>query len=257
MIKKIDFHIAELEYMKNYPSELYFLGNTDLLNKRKIAIVGTRRPNPYAKQQTLLLANLLAKEGFVIVSGAAMGTDAIAHSSAGALNTIGVAGTGLDIRYPVTNKKLIQDIENDGLMLSQFKANTQSFPSNFPLRNELVIALGEILIVSQCELKSGTMHSVNFARKMGKEIYVFPHRIGESEGTNYLLENNLAKPIYNIEAFVSSISGNEIKKEEDAILKYFQTNPTYDDAIKKYPNETFEYELNGQIVISNGIIQVL
>ena len=257
MIKKIDFHIKELENMKIYPDELFFLGNTELLKKRKISIVGSRRVSTYSKTQIGLLSRLFAEQGFVIVSGVAMGTDAEAHKNAGAEHTIGVAGTGLDKRYPALNKNLISEIEKNGLMLSQFRVNTESFPSNFPKRNEVVVALGEILIVSECELKSGTMHSVNFARTMGKEIYVLPHRLGESEGTNYLLEKGFAKPIYNIEKFVEEISGIVIQKENNPLIEYFKTNPLYDDAIVKYPNETFEYELSGKIVIENGIVRVI
>jgi len=254
MIEKIDFHIKELENMKIYPNELFFLGNTELLQRRKISIVGSRKISQYSRTQIGLLSQLFAKHGFVIVSGAAMGTDTVAHLNAGASNTIGVAGTGLDKRYPALNKKLIENIETKGLMLSQFAPSTESFPSNFPKRNEVVVALGEILIVSECELKSGTMHSINFAKAMGKDIYVLPQRLGESQGTNHLLENGFAKPIYNIEKFVSEISGKKIVKTTDPILEYFQTNPLYDEAITKYPNETFEYELSGKIVIENGIV---
>jgi len=257
MIKKIEFHIKELESMKLYPSELFYLGNTELLQRRKISIVGSRKISSYSREQIGKLSSLLSKMGFVIVSGVAMGTDTQAHQSAGSLNTIGVAGTGLDKRYPALNKKLISEIETNGLMLSQFAPNTESFPSNFPKRNEVVVSLGEILIVSECELKSGTMHSVNFALKMGKEIYVLPHRLGESQGTNYLLENNLAKPIYNIENFVKQISGENLVKTTNPILEYFLTTPLYDDALKKYPNELFEYELLGKIIIENGKVKVL
>jgi len=257
MIQKIDFHIKELTNMKTYPNELFYIGNTKLLEKRKISIVGSRKISQYSKTQIGILSKLLANQGFVIVSGVAMGTDKIAHEMAGSFNTIGVAGTGLDIRYPAINKKLISEIENNGLMLSQFPINTQSFPSNFPKRNEIVVALGEILIVSECELKSGTMHSINFARAMGKDIYVLPHRLGESEGTNYLLEENQAKPIYNLEKFVEEISGYSIAKENDPLINYFKTSPLYDEAIAKYPNETFEYELSGKIVIENGVVRVV
>jgi len=257
MIKKIDFHIKELEDMKIYPQELFYIGNTELLKQRKISIVGSRKISQYSKTQIGLLSRLLANQGFIIVSGAAMGTDKIAHEMAGSSNTIAVAGTGLDKRYPAINKKLIGEIEKDGLMLSQFQSNTESFPSNFPKRNEVVVALGEILIVSECELKSGTMHSVNFARAMGKEIYVLPQRLGESEGTNYLLESGFAKPIYNLENFVEKISGNPIAKEDNPLIEYFKTAPLYDDAIAKYPNETFEYELSGKIIIENGVVRVV
>ncbi len=258
MIKTIDFYIKELDYMKSYPPKLFYIGDTDLLQKRKISIVGTRKPNQYTKQQTYALAKALSESGFVVVSGAAMGVDAIAHEAAGSSNTIGIAGTGLDIRYPAVNKKLIEDIEKNGLMLSQFLLNTRSRNFHFPLRNELIVALGEILIVSQADLKSGTMHSINFAKAMKKKIYVLPQRLGESEGTNALLENNEAEAIYDIDEFISTLTGkSKAEKTKDPILEYFNSNPTYDEAMEKYPNEVFEYELSGKIEIKNGSITVI
>jgi DNA processing protein len=258
MIKTIDFYIKELDYMKSYPSKLFYIGDTNLLQKRKISIVGTRKPNQYTKQQTYALSKALSENGFVVVSGAAMGVDAIAHEAAGSANTIGVAGTGLDIRYPSVNKQLIKDIENNGLMLSQFLPNTRSRNFHFPLRNELIVALGEVLIVSQADLNSGSMHSIKFAKTMKKKIYVLPHRAGESEGTNSLLENKEAEAIYDIDQFIENLTGEKsLQQKVDPILEYFGSNPTYDEAMEKYPSEVFEYELNGKIEVQNGSIIVI
>jgi DNA processing protein len=257
-IKQLTQTIPELESMKKYPKEIFYIGNLELLKRKKVSIVGSRRPSPYTKQYTHDIAKQLSSNGIVIVSGAAMGVDAISHSSAGAQNTIGVAGNGLDIRYPVINNNLIQDIEQQGLMLSQFKPETPSMNYNFPIRNEFVVALGDILIVTQADINSGTMRSVEYALKMGKEIYVLPHRIGESDGTNKLLQNNQAKAIYDIDAFINSISccTNDIGVEDDFLL-YCKNNPTYDEAMEKYPSEVFEYELGGRIKVENGLVSVV
>jgi DNA processing protein len=75
MISKIDFKIDELSSMKKYPDELFYIGNTKLLGKKKISIVGTRRPNSYTKVFTYKLASKLSDAGICIVSGAAMGVD--------------------------------------------------------------------------------------------------------------------------------------------------------------------------------------
>jgi len=257
MIKKIDFHINNLDAMKKYPENIFYIGNTNLLQKRKISIVGTRKPNAYTKQYTNLLAKELSKNDICIVSGVAMGVDAIAHSAAGSHNTIAVAGTGLDIRYPAVNKKLIEDIEKNGLMLSQFPSMTPSTRYNFPIRNELVVALGEILIVTQADENSGTMRSVEFALKMGKPIFVLAHRIGESLATNKLLNDGLAIPIYDIDSFINDFLGfkKQIKHSDD-FLEYCKNSPTYDEAMKQFPEKLFEYELNGKIKIENGSIFV-
>lgn len=254
-INTIDFHIKELDSMKKYPKEIFFIGDTKLLNKRKVSIVGTRKPNQYTKQFTHELASKLARNNIVIVSGAAMGVDAIAHNGAGSNNTIAVAGTGLDIRYPVINKNLIEAIEQNGLMLSQFKPSSPSTRYNFPIRNELVVSLGEILIVTQADLNSGTMRSVEYAITMKKPIFVLAHRLNESEATNKLLQENKATAIYNIDDFINNFIGyqNNIK-HSNSFLEYCKTNPTYDEAMIKFPTEVFENELSGNIEVQNGKI---
>ena len=254
-MQQIDFHIDALESMKKYPQQLYCIGNTELLNKRKISIVGSRKPNQYAREMTHFLASKLAKAGIVIVSGGAIGVDAIAHKAAGSANTIMVAATGLDKRYPAINKNLISSIEKEGLVLSQFAAKTPANKYNFVLRNELVVALGDVLIVSYADKDSGTMRSVEYALKMGKKIFAIPHRVGESEGTNLLLDENKAEAIYSIEKFVAKfacVSEEKTSTVEDSFLSFCKTNPTYEEALKKFPERVFEAELLADIVVKNG-----
>ncbi|MBV5279045.1 MAG: DNA-protecting protein DprA [Campylobacteraceae bacterium] len=255
MIKEVTCKVPELMAMKTYPLALYSIGNVELLQKRKIAIIGSRNPIHYAMHGTQELAQKLSLAGVCIVSGGAMGVDALAHRGAGVSNTIMVAGTGLDIRYPRINQNLIKDIEAQGLVLSQFKEGSPSMKWNFPLRNELIVALGEVLIVTQADLKSGSMHSITFARKMGKKIYVLPHRSGESEGTNMLLSKGLATPIYDIDAFVKGFGFIQEEKEEDSFLTYCKCNPLYSEAIAKFGAQVFEYEFVGKIVVENGRIR--
>ena len=80
MISSVDFLIPELNLMQKYPKELFFIGNTNLLKRKKISIVGTRRPSTYTREFTHKLASKLSQNGICIVSGAAMGVDSIAHS---------------------------------------------------------------------------------------------------------------------------------------------------------------------------------
>jgi len=257
-IETINFHIQELETMKKYPKELFYIGNTDLLKKKKISIVGSRKPNQYARHKTQELANKLSNVGVCIVSGGAIGVDAISHKSAGVNNTIVVAATGLDKRYPSINANLIEEIEKNGLVLSQFAKGSPSTKYNFVLRNELVVALGDILVVTYADLKSGSMRSVEYALKMNKEIYVLSHRIGESEATNRLLQEGKVKPIYDIDSFVSKFQVFESKKTiSDEFLEFCKTNPTYDEALSKFPSRVFEAELGGEIEIVNGKISRL
>ena len=110
------------------------------------------------------------------------------------------------------------------------------------------------MIVTQADVKSGSMHSIAFAQKMGKKIYVLPHRAGESEGTNMLLSKGLATPIYDINAFVAEFGFVEAKKD-DIFLEYCNSNPLYNDAIAQYGEKVFEYEFLGKIVIEHGRIR--
>ena len=253
MITLIDFHINELDSMKKYPKEVYYKGNVDLLKRVKISIVGSRKPNQYAREYTHLLASKLSKAGLCIVSGGAIGVDAICHKAAGSDNTIVVAATGLDKRYPAINAKLIENVEQKGLVLSQFKEGSASNRYNFVLRNELVVALGDILVVTYADLKSGSMRSVEYALKMGKEIYVLAHRIGESEATNQLLKEGKAKAIYDIDDFVSKFANVEKSfTVDDEFLDYCKNRPTYEEVLKKFPSRVFEAELSGEIIIKNA-----
>ncbi len=258
MIEKINFEIPELKNMKKHPNELFYIGNLELLKRKKVSIVGTRRPNSYTKEFTYKLASKLAQNGICIVSGAAMGVDAIAHSSAGFTNTIAVVGNGLDIKYPSINKNLIEQIEKQGLMLSSYKKGEKARNYSFVLRNEIVVSLGEKLIVCEADLNSGSLTSVEFALKQNKEIFVLPHRLNDSLGTNELLKKGIAKAIYDIDEFVESIVGVGLFKEIfDEVLEYCKTSPFYDEAIQKYPNEILEYELDGKIKIENGKVFVI
>ncbi len=267
MIKNISQNIEELKLMKKYPKTLFYLGDEKLLSRRKISIVGTRRPSTYTKNMTYSLSKALVNAGFIIVSGGAMGVDCLAHQGAGASASIAVVASGLDIRYPAINKGLIKDIEEQGLVLSTFEAGQKPRPYSFVLRNELVVALGEVLIICEADMDSGSLHSANFARAMGKEIYVLSHRIDESLGTNFLLRQNYAKNIYNFDDFLSSLGikkdskqdfeqGVKIDKKEhqDEFLKFCKTNPSYEEALERFGAKVYEYELKGSILVKDGSI---
>jgi len=250
-------YIPSLKGMKKYPSTLFYKGHLDLLQRPKVSIVGTRRPSNYTRQFTYSLANALAKRGVCVISGAAMGVDAIAHAGAGEDNTIAVVANGLDIRYPAVNTSLIKGIENKGLLLSQFNDGFRATGWSFVVRNELVVALGDLLIVTQADLNSGSMRSVEYALKMGKEIYVLPQRLDESLGTNFLLDEGKAIAIQNIETFASSfgqIAQDDVDKDD--FFYFCQTTPTFDESLKRFGDRVYEAELEGVITIQNGIVRL-
>ena len=251
--------ILELDSMKQYPKEIFYAGNLELLKRKKISIIGSRKPTKYSKMMAQTLASSASKAGVCIVSGGAMGIDAVSHIGAGSSNTISVLPCGINIRYPAVNKNLLNDIEKNGLLLSQFGVDFKATPYSFVLRNEVVVALGDLLVVAEAEVNSGSMRSIEFAIKMKKDIFVFPQRIGESGATNELLKTKKAKAIYDIDEFVYELTGGknsmQITKQDD-FLEFCKTNPTYEEALKKFPQKVFEAELLGEISIINSRVFV-
>ncbi len=257
MSQEVPFHIPALEQMKRYPSTLFYRGDLSLLSQPKVSIVGTRTPSLYTQEMTRQIAKALVARGVCVVSGAAMGVDAIAHEAAGAANTIAVLGCGVDIRYPAINAPLIAQIEKEGLLLSQFNDGFRATKWSFVTRNELVVALGDVLVVTEADLKSGSLRSVAFVQKMQKPIFVLPHRIGESQGTNRLLQRAEAEPIYDVEQF-ASLFGTAVESEvkRDDFFYFCQQMPTLDEAVEKFGQRVYEAELEGTIVIDNGLLRL-
>ncbi len=249
--------VTELDAMRKYPPELFYRGDLSLLERPKVSIVGTRTPSLYTQQMTEEIAKALAKRGVCIVSGAAMGVDALAHRAAGADNTIAVLGCGLDIRYPAINSELIVSIERKGLLLSPFNDGFRATNWSFVVRNELVVALGEMLIVTEADPKSGSLRSVEYALKMGKKVYVLPHHLGESRGTHDLIVSGDAEVIWDIEAFAAKF-GEAVEREvpKDDFFYFCQKMPTLDEALASFGERVYEAELEGVVAIRNGIVRL-
>jgi DNA processing protein len=258
MANAVPFSISELQSVKKYPETLSYKGSLDLIYRPKISIVGTRRPNPYTRALTLELSRKLANAGMVIVSGAAAGVDALAHEGAGFTNTIAVLPCGINIRYPSRNASLIEAIENHGLTLSQFEPDFTARAWSFVVRNEIVVALGDALIVTEADIGSGSMRSVAYALEMGKQIYVLPHRIRESEGTHQLLAQGKAIAIEDIDSFVAHITKTALNTLSDTpFLAFCRTMPTYEEVLGRFASEIFEAELAGVIEVINGRVIVV
>jgi len=253
-VKQIKSEIEEFLELKNPPKTLYYQGDLSLLDRAKVSIVGTRHPISYTKQLTIKLANALKKRGVCVVSGGAMGVDALAHKSSFP-STIGIMANSLDIVYPKVNLALIKSMAKESLLLSEYERNTPATRYSFVLRNRLVVALGEILIVAEADLDSGSMRSAELALKYGKKIYVFPHRLEDSLGTNQLLRDGLATAIYDVDDFADMFG--EISQQSDEILDFCRQNSSLQEAIEKFGDKIYEYELDGKIEIRDMRVIVL
>ena len=245
--------IKEFEKLKNPPKKLYFKGNTELLKKRKISVVGSRKMSFYTKNLILNLTQKITNSGeFCVVSGAALGCDITAHSGAFP-NTIAVFGNGLDQIYPKENEAMIRQIYEKSLALSEYESFQMPNRGSFLWRNRLVVALSEALIVAQADLKSGSMQSARIANELGIPVFVFPHKIDESKGTNLLLSQNRANLIYDIDEFCSGFlkkySQKTLNFQNDEFLNFISQNNDLNAILVKFGDLVYEYELDGKIEI--------
>lgn len=175
------------------PEKLYFLGKIPDDRIPTVAIIGTRKPTPYGKEITYDLAYNLAKRGIVVVSGLALGIDAIAHQAAldAGGTTIAVLASGLDEISPRTNYNLAQKIINQGgLIVSEYPPGKRALPHQFLERNRIVSGLSDLIVVTEAAIKSGTFSTVSHGLEQGKEISAFP---GNTTSTMSSGCNNLIK----------------------------------------------------------------
>lgn len=242
------------ENLQTPPQQIFYRGNLSLMELPKVSIVGSRKSYPYSRSIVHALASELSRRNVCVVSGGAMGIDAIAHEGAYP-KTIAVLANGLDIVYPKVNKHLLNKISCDGLLLSEYEDGMEAKPYSFVHRNRLVVALGEVLIVAQADAESGSMRSVEFALQMGKKIYVLPHRLGESAGTMQLLREGKAELITDIESFADLFG--KAGKSNDEFLDFCASSPSYDEALACNAQKLFEYELSGKIKVLNGRVSLL
>jgi DNA processing protein len=181
-------HWEESEYPKRLleiydpPPLLYVRGNEQVLNRYTISIVGTRRPTPYGNQIAERLARDLAEHGLIVASGLARGIDSSAHRGACAASrggTIGVLGSGIDVVYPKENRKLFEEVEKRGAIITEFPMGTYPAPENFPVRNRMVAGMALGVIVVQGAQYSGSLITSRLAMEFGREVYGVPGNVTE------------------------------------------------------------------------------
>ena len=190
------------------PFVLFYKGNVELLkdNKRKIAIIGSRDNSEYGKLSTQNICRELVQEKFVIVSGLARGIDSIAHKTCLESNgeTIAILGNGINVSYPKENKELYTEIEEKGLLISEYPDNVAPDSSNFPKRNRIIAALSEGVVVIEAKEKSGTMNTVSHALEDGKQIFCVPDRCNSDSGCNKLIKEG-AKLVENAQDILEEL----------------------------------------------------
>lgn len=183
-----------LKYIENRPIVLFYKGDISIVNNESVAIVGSRNCTEYGRKCADYFSSELSKRKVNIVSGLAIGIDAMAHIAALNNNgkTIAVIGNGLDNIYPSQNSKLAELIVKEGgVILSEFVIGTKPLKYNFPRRNRIISGIADSVIVIEGSKKSGSLITADYAINQDKEVWAVPGSIfsSNSEGTNQLIKD--------------------------------------------------------------------
>ena len=234
-----------LAQIPNPPFILYGTGRATLFESQiPLGVVGSRKPTSYGIQATETITETLARAGACIISGLALGIDAIAHRTAveagGA--TIAVLGSGIDNEslYPPSNQGLARRItESGGAVISEYPPGTPALKEHFPARNRIISGLSKGILVVEAQEKSGALITARFALEQNRDVFAVPGSIFSlsSKGTNALIQEG-AKLVscgedilkeYGIEYTTNTGSLEPLDETEERILVVLAESRTVDD----------------------------
>jgi len=184
------------------PIVIFSRGNVKPDARKVVAIVGTRKHTDYGhKICEDLIEGLAQLDDILIVSGLALGIDAIAHRKCVQMGipTIGVLGHGLDRIYPPGNRDLATQMMENGGILTEFPSGTLPDKGNFPMRNRIVAGMSDVTIVVESHETGGALITAKLAAGYNREVAAFPGRVNDSRsaGCNNLIRSNIAALITN------------------------------------------------------------
>ncbi len=220
-------------------TNIWYIGEiaAEWANRPTVAIVGSRKPTDYGRSVTLKLASALAARGVIIVSGLALGHDALA--ARGALDasgtTIAVIGNGLNNIHPRSNTLLAKEIiEKGGVILSEYEPDYPVYKQNFLERNRLITALSDITVVVEAGERSGTLNTAAHALAQNRELMAVPGNITSplSIGCNRLIAQG-AEPVLSADDIIEKLRQIHASRGNNQATRYLldkttatSTNPT-------------------------------
>lgn len=210
-----------LRHLPDPPPVLFLRGRGELLERRTVTVVGSRRATGRARDLAGRLGRALAEAQVVVASGLALGVDGAAHR--GALeaggDTIAVLGTGPDEGYPRTHVRLFRAILSRGLVVSEFLPGTPALPHNFPRRNRILAALAGSTVVVEAGARSGALITVDHALDLGRDVWVVPGPIEQAAtaGSNRLLSEG-ARPLVSLSDFVRAVAPEATVRQLEVAL---------------------------------------
>ncbi len=197
-----------LKEIHDPPVILYAKGKTIPHDSAFVAIVGSRNPTHYGKKVAAEIARDIAVAGLGVVSGMARGIDGAAHWGClkGKGFTMGVVGTGLDVIYPRTNKKLFEAVWEHGAIITEFPMRTPPEPRHFPIRNRIISGTARGVVVVEATRRSGSLITGGQALEQGRDVFAVPGSVfsPKSGGTHYLIKQG-AKLVERAEDVIEEI----------------------------------------------------
>ena len=241
-----DIYPECLKEISDPPEKLYYKGNLELLkSERMIAVVGTRNPSSYGKLCCEYMIKKMSKANITIVSGFAKGIDSIAHKTSliTGTKTIAVIASGLDIVYPASNHSLYREIEEKGLILTEYEPGTKPFKGNFPQRNRIIAGLSKGVIVVESKDRGGSLITADLALEYNRDVYAVPGDIFSeySKGCNNLIRDAKAKSLSNIKELLEDYNWEnkeenkslKFTKNQDLILNSLSTEKSFDQILEE------------------------
>ncbi len=208
---------ALLKEIRDYPKQLYYIGNPAVLNSRCVSVVGSRTATVYGKTMAEQISGRLAERGITVVSGMAVGIDSSAHRGALSVRgkTAAVLGCGVDVCYPPENRGLKAAIEGNGIVISEYPPGTPAERYHFPNRNRIISGISEMTVVIQARNRSGALITAELAAEQGREVYALPGNIDSQYnlGTNKLIKEG-AIPIISVDDVLEPLGLKKVSRIE-------------------------------------------
>lgn len=245
------------------PITLFYKGDISLCNEHNlISIVGTRKHSSYGERVTKNIVEGLGKYNYVFISGMALGIDTLVHkySLINKYKTIAVIPSSLDRPMPMSNRKLFNQIAEEGLVITECLNNFIWNKSVYAKRNRIIAGLSPKTVVIEAPRKSGSLITANLAFEYNREVYAIPGNIDSvySIGTNKLIKDLKAQLFSGVDDIIpeqlkllKEIDTNEIlnllRVEQ---LDIEQISDTLNMDISDTKNEILKLELKGQICLN-------
>ena len=175
------------------PAVLYYSGVLPAVDDEPlVAVIGSRKSSAYGLSCAKRFGYQIAMCGGIVVSGLAMGGDAMAMIGAVSAGkpVVGVLGCGVDVVYPKCNRHLYDDVLRHGCLISEYPPETPPKPGHFPARNRIISGLSLGVVVVEAPKKSGTLITAELALEQGRDLFAVPGNIGLAccAGSNRLLK---------------------------------------------------------------------